>query len=321
MPYRQVNIPSFGRTLSNLMGAPSSSQHGGHEAGLDAFRELGGNCLHLHGEGGETESKEATGKWLRDCGNREDFFLCTQVCHDSWDEVNRRPINRFTPEALREDVIIDLELLGTGHLDLVYLDDSPLSACEPMVDAMAEEIACKRVRAFGVRNWRAERIRAAIAYATARSLPRISAIVTTELSLPRAARPLWPEYLPFDAELFDVVNEWSLTVFAHVEDFTSGQVLFGGEDALSRMRPEWISRWDAPGNPEIVSRVREYAKAKGLTPREVCIAHTLGHGFPVIGMVGLPSLAGKLCQEYERASGIVQDESDRVWLRGEARED
>lgn len=124
MPLRQIEVPSLGRKLSNLMAAPSSAEPETHEAGLDEYRRLGGNGLHLHGEGGETHSRRVTGQWLQRHGLRSEFFVCTQICHDTWDEANHKPIDRFTAEAVATDIAVDLDLLGTKYLDLVYVDDS-----------------------------------------------------------------------------------------------------------------------------------------------------------------------------------------------------
>ena len=105
-------------------------------------------------------------------------------------------------------------------------------------------------------GWTAERIEAALAYADRIGLPRPAAVKTTELALAEADSPLWPEYVPF-AEVEPVVRRHGLCVMAHLGDVNQGQVLFGGEDAVARMRPEWVSRWDRPRNaPHVEPRVR-----------------------------------------------------------------
>src|SRR5258708_6264092 len=153
MPFRHIEIPSLSRSLSNVMAHPSSAEPGALDFGLEEYRRLGGNCIHLHGEGDETHSRSATGQWLRSHGLRSEFFVCTQICHDRWDDTAKRAIDRFTPEAVSEDVATDLELLGTPYLDLVYLDDNPRAPCEPVIEAIGRELTRGRLRAFGVRNW------------------------------------------------------------------------------------------------------------------------------------------------------------------------
>jgi aryl-alcohol dehydrogenase-like predicted oxidoreductase len=161
MPFRKVNVPSLRRTLSNVMACPSSAEPDSHQSGLEEFHRLGGNCIHLHGEGGETHSRQAVGQWLERRGLRSDFFLCAQICHEGWDPVAQRVIDRLTPEAAGSDIAADLSLIGTGYLDLVYVANPPGAPLEPVMEAIAGEIARGRVRAFGVRNWRPEYIHAA----------------------------------------------------------------------------------------------------------------------------------------------------------------
>ena len=79
--------------------------------------------------------------------------------------ATQQPINRFTPEAVQQDIATDLQLIGTDFLDLVYLDDRPHLPFEPVIEAIGSEIASGRVRSFGVRNFTAERLRAAHAFA------------------------------------------------------------------------------------------------------------------------------------------------------------
>jgi 1-deoxyxylulose-5-phosphate synthase len=307
MAFRQIEIPALGRRLSNVMAHPSSAAADRHERGLDEYHRLGGNCLHLHGEGGEVHSRRAAGQWLERRSLRREFFLCTQICHAGWDDAAHRPIDRFTGDAVREDIDTDLELLATEYLDLVYLDDNPLAPLEPAIEALGREIARGRVRAFGVRNWTAERIRAAQAYTEREALPGIAAVVTTELALAASTGPLWPEYVPFAGELKEAVFALRLVVFAHADDINLGQCLYGDEDAIARMRPRWVQRWDHAANPALVQRVRSFAAARGLTPRTVNVAWMLNQRFPVVAIAGL-----RFLQEYEQGSRMVLDEAGLI---------
>src|SRR5579872_7353341 len=189
MAITNVQVPSLGRRLSRLMANPSSALPDTHIAGLDAYHQMGGNCIYLHGEGGETHSREATGQWLRERGRRSEFFLCTQVCHDDWDEANGRSVDRFTAAALKQDVARDLELIGIRQIDLVGLSDKPNAPLEPIMDAISSEIEAGRVGGYGLCNWSADRIRLIIDCAKRASYRAPGAIFTTEFSLLRAIDP------------------------------------------------------------------------------------------------------------------------------------
>lgn len=221
-------------------------------------------------------------------------------------------VNHFTPDAVREDIATDLSLLGRNYLDFVYLDDHPRVPFEPIIDAIAREIAGGQLRAFGVRNWTAERITDACVHAS-RIGAGISAVVTTELALASATRPLWPEYAPFDAALARVVLDRGLAVFAHAEDVNLGQCLYEDADAAALSRSPWTQRWQHPDNPSLIASVREFAAARNLTPREVNLAWVLNQPFPVVALVGLPALLARSA-EYERASQLLLDDADQYAL-------
>jgi aryl-alcohol dehydrogenase-like predicted oxidoreductase len=284
-------VAPLNRSLSRLVANPSSGHPDAHVAGLDLFESLGGNCLYLHGEGGETHSREATGRWLSVPG-RSEFFLATQICHDDWDDATATPIIRFTEQAVAEDVTKNLELLAIDHIDLVCLGDQPTLPLEPIIDALARQIEGGRIGQYGLCSWSASRIRHAIAYARQRDVPTPAAALTTELALPRATGPLWPEYPPFDQELENVVCDNSLAGLAHVEDFNLGQCLFDEDGVRRPWRPNWIARWNHPSNAALVARTQAFASSRGLTPREVNLSYILSLPFSVLGIISLPALLG-----------------------------
>ena len=68
---------------------------------------------------------------------RDEFVVCAGILHDDWDEERRQPIDRFTPQAVAEDVATDLDLIDTRYLDLVEIGDNPRSRLEPVAEAIA----------------------------------------------------------------------------------------------------------------------------------------------------------------------------------------
>ena len=312
MPFRQISLPSLGRALSNIMACPTSGEPDSHDAGLDEFYRLGGNCIHLHGEGGETHSRRATGTWLRRHELRPKFFLCTQICHEGWDAAAERAIGRCTPDAVAEDIGTDLDLLGTDYVDFVYLANHPTGPVEPVIEALAREVARGHIRAFGVRNWSAERIWSANAHAVRIGASGVAAVVTTELALPCSARPLWPEDIPF-AQIEPTVLDLGLPVFAHADGFNQATHLF--DDEKKAIHPRWVERWNHPANAEIVKRVRAFADARGIEPTEVNLAWLLNRAFPSVAMIGLPELLANGGARLESASQLILNEAERSTLR------
>lgn len=297
MPFRQIDVPSLDRRLSNVMGCLSSARPESHEAGLEAYHRLGGNCLHLHGEGGETHSRVAAGRWLRERGLRSEFFVCCQICHEGWDEAARRSIERTTPEMLAEDITTDLNLLETDYLDLIYVAHVP-EDLGGFIDALATEMKRQRVRAFGVRNWPPKAIRSAHAKLLDRTGRGLAAVVTTELSLLKPSRPLWPEDIPLST-LVHHVHGLHLPVFAHADSFNQGFCLFDNETAAAKTR--WDERWDKHTNLALIKQVKEFGAKHALSPEEVLLSWLLNRPFPVVALVSLPSLSAAEAN-FEKAS-------------------
>lgn len=302
MSLSRVFVPSLGRSLARLMAAPSSSDAASHVPGLEAYLDLGGDSLHLHGEGEETHSKKAAGDWLRHKDLRRSVFLATQICHEGWNEVESRPIVRFDGSSVHEDIDADLRHVGTESIDLVYLDDNPSYSFEPVLDALMEECSRGRIAFVGARNWMPERLTAAHSYLQSAGHQGISALFTTELAVMNPTQPLWPEYVPFDEHLKTTVQNLGLAVFAHVDDLATGQCMFGDSDDMSRFRPYWVERWQAPENEKVVSEIRKRAGSLGRTPRELNVGAILNQPFPTIGIVGLPSLLSERQADFVRAT-------------------
>ncbi len=63
-------------------------------------------------------------------------------------------------------------------------------------------------------------------------------------------------------------------------------------------------------NPPLVQRVRQFAAARGLTPREVNVAWLLNRPFPVVAVVSLPSLLDGSATQYARAAALRLNQDD-----------
>jgi hypothetical protein len=140
-------------------------------------------------------------------------------------------------------------------------------------------------------------------------LPRgIEALFTTELAVAFASKPLWPEYVPFDADIEEIVRNEGFVVYAHSSDTNIGQCLFGNEDSAARLRPQWVTRWNAIENRPIVQDVIERAARFQTTPRAVLVAWMLARPFPVVPIISLPELIA-----HNDTYRFAVNQSEAIW--------
>ena len=65
----------------------------------------------------------------------------------------------LTPEAVREDIAINLQRLNTPFIDVwMFHRDDPNSPVGPLVEELNAHKAAGKVRVFGASNWSHQRI-------------------------------------------------------------------------------------------------------------------------------------------------------------------
>ncbi|MBR4896018.1 MAG: aldo/keto reductase [Clostridia bacterium] len=134
---------------------------------LDAYYAMGGrfldtaNCYGRWTASGMNESERCIGAWLR---SRQvtDMVVTSKCCHYAFDAHDVSRVNRACAEADLEDSRRTLGL-DTIPIYLTHRDD-PSVDIRVIVDFLADMVKSGRVTRFGLSNYRADRIRAAIDY-------------------------------------------------------------------------------------------------------------------------------------------------------------
>ena len=254
---------------------------------LERFLEAGGNCIdtaHIYGFG---DSEKTLGRWLQKSKRRSDVVLITKGCHPA---VNREDIfaspwvSRFTPEDMRIDLSESLERLHTDYIDLYLLhrDDESVRVGS-LVEALNQQQATGRIKAFGVSNWRVERIEEANRYAAEHGLNGF-VISSPNLSLAQ------PKKMPFPGTLFadEGTRQWHrthqfplLAWSSLATGFMSGK--YKPDDQINETITEVYYSED---NFERLQRAQELAARKIVSVAQISLAYVLQHAFPVIALVG-----------------------------------
>jgi len=132
---------------------------------LDSFVESAGNFIdtaHIYSNWikGESLSEKTIGKWIKERGNRKELIIGTKG-------GIRDGVIRLSRDEIIRDLNESLEYLGTGYIDLYWLHrDDPNRPVADIIETLNELEGKGKIRYFGCCNWKIERIREAMVYAS-----------------------------------------------------------------------------------------------------------------------------------------------------------
>ena len=284
---RYLTIPGIDKPVSRIAMGTASLPQADYERApgiLDAFIELGGNCIdtaHIYGRGA---NERMLGRWLAERGRRADVVLIDKCCHPI-DESGPR----VAPEFIHADLAESLERLGTDYVDmyLLHRDDERVPV-GPLIEALNEERAAGRIRAFGGSNWRVERIAAANAYAAEHGLTGF-ALSSPNLSLARPKEPMWAGcHSATDAD-----RAWHAQTRLPLLSWSSqaGGFLSGRFKPEDTSNADMLRVWYSEQNFERLRRAVELGQRKRVGPIPIALAYVLSQPFPSIAIVGPASVA------------------------------
>jgi aryl-alcohol dehydrogenase-like predicted oxidoreductase len=297
---RTLKLPNSGQEVSELclgladLGAGYTEAEG--FAMMDAFAEAGGCFLdtaRIYSDwipGERHRSERILGDYLAARGNRERWVVATKGCHlDPGPPLQMR----VTPGFIRQDLEGSLRTLRLECIDLYYLHrDDPAVPVEPIVDTLEECVQRGLIRAYGCSNWRADRIRAANAYARSRGGHGFAA---NQMLWSLGSRHMLP---PSDSTL----AAWDKPMAAlhraepilaapyspQANGFFSkylGEAPVRSPDALV------TSPYNTDGNRRIADALAVVSRESGLPVSALVLAYLLGQGLPVAPIIGPKSIA------------------------------
>lgn len=191
---------------------------------------------------------------------------------------------RVTPEAIHADLSESLERLRTDYVDLYLLhrDDEAIPS-GPLIEALNQEQARGRIRAFGASNWRVERIAEANGYAAQHGLNGF-VISSPGLSLARPVKMYYPGTLFAD----DATRQWH---HAHQFPLLAWASLAAGFMS-GRFNPDnpsgdYVTQvYYSEENFERLRRAQELGTRQNATPLQIGLTYVLHQAFPVVALIG-----------------------------------
>ncbi len=214
-------------------------------------------------------------------GRRDDVVLATKFGNQRAEDGTRLGING-RPEYVRSACDASLERLGVDHIDLYYQHRVDRTVpVEETWGALAELVTAGKVRHLGISEAAPATIR------RAHAVHPITA-VQTEWSL-------WTRDVETNGVL-DTVRELGIGFVPYSplgRGFLSGQI--ASIDALAaddfRRNNPRFQGYNFYANMAIVTRVREIADEKGITPAQLALAWVLSRGDDVVPIPGTRRIA------------------------------
>jgi len=160
---------SFG---TGLMGSSINREHSFQL--LDKFVEMGGNFIdtaHVYGDwvpGGKSLSEKTIGMWAKERGVRNEIIIGTKGAHPALSSMR---IPRLSHDEIVNDLNESLKFLQTDYIDLYWLHrDDPNRPVADILETLNEQVAAGKIRYLGCSNWKIQRIREAMQYASEHGL-------------------------------------------------------------------------------------------------------------------------------------------------------
>ena len=235
--------------------------------------ELGVNLIDTADMYGPFTNEELVGKAI--CGKRSEVILATKFGIVRSDDPKFRAING-RPEYVRSSCDGSLKRLGVDYIDLYYQHRiDPNVPVEETVGAMSELVKAGKVRYIGLSEASPETIR------RAHAVHPITAL--------QSEYSLWSREV--EAEILMTVRELGIGFVAYSplgRGFLTGAIKspedFGHDDfrrSLPRFQGENFQK-----NLDLVERIKEISKSKGITPAQLALAWTHAQGEDIFPLPG-----------------------------------
>lgn len=254
---------------------------------LDRFREAGGTIVDTARVYAKGTSEQAFGRWLKDRGCRNEMVVIGKGAHHNSETLERR----VTPEAIREDIETSLQAMQLEMMEFYILHkDDPDVAVGPVVEALNQEVAAGRIKAFGGSSWTHQRLQETIDYAAQHNLQPFT-VSSPNLALAVPNEPMWAGCVTIAGE--PAAQAWyartGMPVFAwssQARGFFSGRYSPELTEGATMDAQNVIRTYYSDANWERYRRAEELGRQKGYTRQQVVLAWVLHQTLDVYALIG-----------------------------------
>ena len=281
MKYNQIDgvAKPVARLLQGTVMLTAENRDGNYQL-LDALFEAGFTSYDTaHGYGAGVCEQEL-GAWINSRGIRDDVVILTKGCHPYKGEPKR-----VTADHIRRDLEESLERLGTDYVELYLLhrDDRDYPVGE-IVDVLDEYKSKGNIGVYGGSNWRADRVAAANAYASANGKAPFT-VSSPQFSVAEMIKEPWAGCISVSGQQGESDRAWydankiSLFTWSSLAGgFMTGKFTRDNIDSFSDY---WdtnpIGAYAYESNFQRLDRVLELAADKGVSPAQLSVAYVLSN--------------------------------------------
>lgn len=292
----------FGKPLSAIaMGCAFLKTEAAMTPLLDDYVAAGGTIFDTAPRYGAGLVDRLLGQWVQSRGIRSSITI-----------IGKGAFDPCHPDEIGPGLDRSLNDLKTDYLDLYFLhrDNVGVSAGE-FVDALNQEVAKGRIRAFGGSNWSTARIDEGNRYAAERGLRRFEAL-SNQFSLATMIKPVWPGTVALTSDQdLDWMGKADLVLFAWSSQARGFFTDYAGRG--KQVDPEFMASWYSDDNFARRERAQTLAMEMGTTLPRVALGYVLAQPFPTIPIIG-PLTTGEL-REALGALDVVLTPQQVTWLR------
>ena len=254
---------------------------------LDRFVAAGGTTVDTARVYTKGSSERAFGQWLKASGRRDGIVVIGKGAHHDQLTLERR----VTPAAIHEDIQISLREMQLERIDIYILHkDDPDAPVGPVVEALNEEVAAGRIKAFGGSSWAHQRIAAANDYAASHGLQPFT-VSSPNLALAVPNEPMWagcvsiagdPDAQAWYARTRVPIFAWS----SQGRGFFSGRYAPELTEGATQDAQNVIRTYYSEANWERYRRAGVLAKEKGYSLSQIALAWVLHQPLDVYALIG-----------------------------------
>ncbi len=259
---------------------------------LDYYVSIGGNYIdtaRFYGRGsGIQHTEEVLGRWLAKNDNRSKVVIESKCCNPYMDHnlVMFEEIPRVGRSYMYDDILFSRDKLGVDCID-IYLThrDNPKVPVSEIMDTFEEFLRRGWIKAYGMSNWRFERIVEAYEYCEKMAYQGPS-VVSPFFSLVKLERPWYYRIPPFNEDSLPWYEEHQDVLIAAWS--AQGRGFFGGYPQFEPDKADAATRMAVltPTNFARKERVLQLAEKKGIRPSQISLLYVLSQKAKVSAVIG-----------------------------------